>query len=140
MDLKKRLAGELVTWLHDADAAREAQAFFERTVQRGQTPDDIPALTVSAADAASKRLSALIVDAGLASSSGEARRLINQGAVRLNDAQIRENVPVSTLSDGVLRVGTPPVRSAVASSRRAIFQIARNCARKWVETFPRQGI
>ena len=105
MNLKKRLAYELVEWLHDADAAREAQAFFERTVQRGQTPDDIPALTVSAADAASKRLSALIVDAGLASSSGEARRLINQGAVRLNDAQIRENVPVSTLSDGVLRVG-----------------------------------
>ena len=105
MDLKKRLAGELVTWLHDADAAREAQAFFERTVQRGQTPDDIPTLTVSAADAASKRLSALIADAGMASSAGEARRLINQGAVRLDDTQIRENVPVSALSDGVLRVG-----------------------------------
>ena len=105
MDLKKRLAGELVTWLHDADAAREAQAFFERTVQRGQTPDDIPILTVIAADAASKRLSALIADAGMASSAGEARRLINQGAVRLDDTQIRENVPVSALSDGVLRVG-----------------------------------
>ena len=105
MDLKKRLASELVTWLHDADAAREAQAFFERTVQRGQTPDEIPTLAVSAANAASIRLSALIVDAGLASSSGEARRLINQGAVRLDDAQIRENVPVSSLSDGTLRVG-----------------------------------
>lgn len=105
MDLKKRLAGELVTWLHDSDAAREAQAFFERTVQRGHTPDDIPILAVSAADAASMRLSALIVDAGMASSSGEARRLIDQGAVRLDDAQIRENAPVASLSDGVLRVG-----------------------------------
>lgn len=105
MDLKKRLAGELVTWLHDSDAAREAQAFFERTVQRGHTPDDIPTLEVSAEDAASMRLSALIVDAGMASSSGEARRLIDQGAVRLDDAQIRENAPVSSLSDGVLRVG-----------------------------------
>ena len=105
MDLKKRLAGELVTWLHDSDAAREAQAFFERTVQRGHTPEDIPTLAVSAADAVSMRLSALIVDAGMASSSGEARRLIDQGAVRLDDAQIRENAPVSSLSDGVLRVG-----------------------------------
>ena len=41
----------------------------------------------------------------MASSAGEARRLIDQGAVRLDDTQIRENAPVSSLSDGVLRVG-----------------------------------
>ena len=105
MELKKRLAGELVEWLHDAEAAREARAFFERTVQGGQTPDDIPTVTVSAADAASMRLSALIARAGMAASSGEARRLINQGAVHLDDRRISENVQVATLSAGALRVG-----------------------------------
>ncbi len=105
MDLKKQLASELVRQFHGADAAREAQAFFERTVQGGQAPDDIPTLEVSAEEADSKRLSDLIVGAGLASSSGEARRLIDQGAVRLDDLAVAGNLAASELSSGVLRVG-----------------------------------
>ena len=105
MDIKKRLAYDLVTQFHGADAARDAQGFFERTVQSGATPDDIPSLVVSTADASARRLSDLIVEAGFARSSGEARRLIDQGAVRLDDSQIGQNVPASALSSGVLRVG-----------------------------------
>ena len=105
MDIKKRLAHDLVTQFHGSDAAHDAQEFFERTVQSGETPDDIPSLVVSAADVSARRLSDLIVEAGFAASSGEARRLINQRAVRLDDNQITQNVPASSLTSGVLRVG-----------------------------------
>ena len=105
MDLKKRLAGDLVAQFHGADASQEARGFFERTVQGGEAPDEIPTLAVSGEDVATKRLSDLILDAGLARSSGEARRLIDQGAVRLDGRQIAENVAASSLASGVLRVG-----------------------------------
>ena len=105
MDIKKRLAHDLVTQFHGPAAAQDAQGFFERTVQSGETPDDIPTLVVSAGDADAQRLSDLIVETGFAASSGEARRLINQGAVRLDDRQITQNVPASSLVSGVLRVG-----------------------------------
>ena len=105
MDLKKRLAGDLVAQFQGADAAQEARGFFERTVQGRDVPDDIPTLVVAGEDVATKRLSDLILDAGLARSSGEARRLIDQGAVRLDGRQIAENVAASSLASGVLRVG-----------------------------------
>jgi tyrosyl-tRNA synthetase len=105
MDIKKRLAYDLVTQFHSSDAAQDAQSFFERTVQSGETPEDIPTLAVPTSDMESRRLSDLIVEAGFAASSGEARRLINQGAVRLDDSQIGQNVPASSLASGVLRVG-----------------------------------
>ena len=105
MDIKKRLAHDLVTQFHGSAAAQDAQGFFERTVQSGETPDDIPTLEVSAGDADARRLSDLIVEAGFAASSGEARRLVNQGAVRLDDRQITQNVPASSLVSGILRVG-----------------------------------
>ena len=41
MELKKRLAREIVAQFHDADAAREAEAYFERTVQQRELPEDI---------------------------------------------------------------------------------------------------
>ena len=105
MDLKKRLAGDLVAQFQGADAAQEARGFFERTVQGRDVPDDIPTLVVAGEDAGAKRLSDLILDGGLARSSGEARRLIDQGAVRLDGRQIAENVAASSLASGVLRVG-----------------------------------
>ena len=105
MDLKKRLATDLVTQFHGQAAAAEAREFFERTVQSGETPGEIPLLVVSAEDARTKRLSNLIVEAGLASSASEARRLVDQRAVRLDGGQLRENVAASELVSGVLRVG-----------------------------------
>ena len=105
MDLKKRLAHDLVAQFHGSTAALEAREFFERTVQGREVPDEIPTLVVAGEDAGAKRLSDLILDAGLTRSSGEARRLIDQGAVRLDGRQISENVAASELDSGVLRVG-----------------------------------
>ena len=105
MELKKRLARELVAWLHNAEASRDAEAHFERTVQRRELPQEVPEYALPV-DLGQKRLSDLVLGAGLASSSAEARRLIDQGAVRVNDERADSNGPASGLKPGdVIRVG-----------------------------------
>jgi tyrosyl-tRNA synthetase len=107
MDLKKRLAGELVRQFHDADAARAAQEYFERTVQGGESPDDIPSYELRpASELAGKRLSHILVEAELASSTSEARRLINQGAVQVDGEKVTSDSSARDLASGsVLRAG-----------------------------------
>ena len=109
MELKKRLARELVTQFHDAEQAAAAERSFERTVQQGETPDEMPVFTLPpAADLQGMRLSRLLVEAGLASSGGQARRLIDQGAVSVNGETVRGNTAADALglaAGDVLRVG-----------------------------------
>ena len=117
MEPKKRLAWEITSQFHDAPAADGAQQNFERVVQRRDLPDDIPDFTPPQPgyfQEAGKRLSNLIVDAGLASSAAEAKRLINQGAVQLipqatGEAQaLDRDHPLSELArtgSDVLKVG-----------------------------------
>jgi len=68
--------------LHGEEAAVEAEEHFERTVQRKETPDDIPEWSLDGAE----RLLDVVVAAGLASSRREARRLFDQGAVQVDGA------------------------------------------------------
>ena len=107
MEPKKRLARELVAQFHDADSALSAEKYFERTVQRQETPGEIATFELPSPEALEgKRVSDILVDAGLAASSSEARRLIDQGAVRMDDETVPANVAATTLRAGsVLRVG-----------------------------------
>ena len=52
-----------------------------------------------------QKLSNLLVDSEMVSSAGEARRLIQQGAVKLDDQSVNKNVLCSELSPGILKVG-----------------------------------
>ena len=91
MDLKKRLAREITAQFHDGHAANTAQEHFERVVQGRGLPDNIPdfiepSLAQYEVDPG-RRLSNLIFDAGLATSTTEAKRLISQGAIEvINDS------------------------------------------------------
>lgn len=106
MELKKRLARELTAQFHDAAAAREAERAFERTVQRGALPDDIAEYALPPREAlASMRLSRLMVDAGVAESVAEARRLINQGAVQLDGERVTVDAADAVAAGGALRAG-----------------------------------
>ena len=106
MELKKRLARELVAQFHDAGAATDAERNFERTVQGGQIPEDIPEFALPAPDALARmRLSRLLVDAGLASSAGEARRLVSQGAVQIDGERVSEDSTAGIEVGAVLRAG-----------------------------------
>ena len=105
MELKKRLAHDLVAQFHGNKVANESQIHFEQTIQRRQLPDEIPTYTMSPS-VQTKRLSDLIVETGLAQSSGEARRLVDQGAVRVNDEKLEKNIPATSLNAGdIIRVG-----------------------------------
>ena len=97
MELKKRLARELVAQFHDADAAREAEGHFERTVQGGERPDEIEEVWLNRRDFRQPNIPIkvgereLLVDLahlltlmGMASSISEGRRLSEQRAIRVD--------------------------------------------------------
>ena len=107
MELKKRLALEIVAQFHDADAARDAASAFERTFQRGETPDEIHEVDLrNLAPDETPRLSTVLVQAKLARSSSDGARLIKQGSVQVNDVAIPGDAVYLPLKSGdVIRVG-----------------------------------
>lgn len=83
MAVKKDLAATMVAEFHSDAEATAARAEFERVFSKGKLPQDIPELSLAAADD-TILLARLLVDGGLASSNSEARRLIQQGGVRVD--------------------------------------------------------
>ena len=107
MEVKKRLAGELVTQFHSGHAATGAREYFERTVQRRAIPDDIASYELPpASELEVMRLSRILREAKLVASSSEARRLIEQGAVEVNQEKVVADSTASGLMPGdIIRVG-----------------------------------
>lgn len=79
-DAKMRLARELVNLYHNAQAAQEAEENFKQVFQKGQMPNEMEAFKF----ASPASLVSIMVDAGLAPSRSEARRLIKQGGVKID--------------------------------------------------------
>ena len=106
MDLKKRVAKLLVSEYHDTDSAETAQTFFEKTIQGNELPDDILEYNLKT-DLSQKglRLSNILTNSGITSSTGEARRLIEQGAIKLDNETVTSNLDSNQLTKGVLRIG-----------------------------------
>ncbi len=78
--VKQELARHLVAQFHSEEAAREAEAEFEAVFAGGGVPEDVPEKELAGAWTLTKLLTA----ADLAPSNGEARRLIQQGAVSID--------------------------------------------------------
>ena len=89
MDVKKELARTIVGEFHGAASAAEAEHEFERVFSSRNLPSDIPEVSI-AVDGATVLLSKLLVSAGLVSSNSEARRLMEQGAVRVDGEAYRD--------------------------------------------------
>ncbi len=83
---KKRLARTIVTELHSGDAAAQAEAHFEQTVQRREEPEEMPDAPVREG----QPLIDVIVEAGAAPSRREARRLFDQGAVAVDGETVAD--------------------------------------------------
>ena len=82
MEAKKALASELVGRFHGEDAAAKAAHFFEERFQKRTAHEPTPVrVRTSASDV---WICQLIKDVGFASSTSEARRLVAQGAVRVD--------------------------------------------------------
>jgi tyrosyl-tRNA synthetase len=94
-DAKVALAAELTARFHGAAAAEAARADFELRA-RGGVPDDIPEVRL---DGAPLAIGALMKQAGLAPSTSEALRLVEQGGVRVDGVAISDKslrLPVGT--------------------------------------------
>jgi tyrosyl-tRNA synthetase len=98
-DAKAALAFQLVKRLHGDDAARRAEEDFNVRFRRRETPESIPEHVVTNPS----DLVGALVETGLAKSRGVARRLIDQGGVRINGGKAGLDGP---LRDGdVLQAG-----------------------------------
>lgn len=85
-DAKLRLAKEIVTLYHGAEAGVAAEQYFIDTFSKGQTPTEMPSVTASEGMAFTE----LMVLAGVATSKGEARRKVEQGGVSVNDTKLED--------------------------------------------------
>jgi tyrosyl-tRNA synthetase len=123
MELKKRLAREIVSQLYDRKAASEADEEFKKVVQKKEMPKEIPEYRVSFDQFKAVELSRsgrkesytinrinisrLLVSMNLAKSRSEADRLIYQGAVSIDSKVIPNNTMLAyTIKSGsVIKVG-----------------------------------
>ncbi len=101
MRIKKELALEIVKEFHGEDAAQEAAAYFERTVQNKEIPDEIPVVTVSASENLFQ-LADLLVRLGLANSKTEAKRLVEQGGVMIDEERQENPAKEVAIEDSVV--------------------------------------
>jgi len=104
-DIKRRLAREIVTLYHSREDATEAEREFDRVFVRKQNPSEIPECTLTLADGTISILQ-LLTSTKLASSNGEARRLVTQGGVSVSSRKISDpNEIVSPGAGIVVKVG-----------------------------------
>ncbi len=104
IDAKLALARGIVRRSTTADdGARRAEEHFTRVVREGQAPDDVPEIALPNGDPV--HLPAVLVELGIPSTS-EARRLITQGAVRVNGEVVNElDVPRARLEGALVQAG-----------------------------------
>ncbi|MDP1743775.1 MAG: tyrosine--tRNA ligase, partial [Candidatus Amesbacteria bacterium] len=99
MLLKKTLALQIVTELHSVNDAKKAQKYFESTFQQKQTPQDIVTVTVTG-----NNIVDVLIETGLAKSKSEAKRLIEQKGVRVND-QVVTSISYLLTTNSIVNVG-----------------------------------
>ena len=107
-DVKMALAREMVTRFYNGTVAEEAEREFQRMFQGGGLPDEIdePLVRLSGPDGEPTWIVALLVQAGLVPSNSEARRLIQQGAVRVDGERVSDaNARLTTSESHLLQVG-----------------------------------
>ncbi len=88
-DIKLELAHELVARFHDVAAADRAQKNFMSRVSEKAVPQDLP-VKVIAVDGAGLRIANLLKQAGLAGSTSEANRKLEEGAVRIDGFRVSD--------------------------------------------------
>jgi len=104
-DIKFLLGEELVDRFHDRAAAERARKAFIARFQKGAIPDDMPEFELQGA-AGGVPIGYALRDAGLVSGTGEAFRMIKQGAVRLDGEKVADrDISLPPGADVVCQVG-----------------------------------
>jgi len=102
MIYKRKLARKIVELYYDSETAEKAENYFNKVVVGKGIPDDIPTFKLESDDL----IVNVIFNAGILKSKGEARRLIKQGAVKLNSKPIVDiKSTISSKGDQILKIG-----------------------------------
>lgn len=117
-DIKFLLAREIVTRFHDEAAAEQAQKDFISRHRHGRAPDQMPEVVLNCPDAA-LGIAYILRDCGLVSSTSEAIRMVNQGAVRVDGDRI---------SDPRLVLGADGLPKTVQVGKRKFARVILNAA------------
>jgi tyrosyl-tRNA synthetase len=107
-EAKKTLANEATTLLHGREAAEAAAETARKTFEEGALAESLPTVEIAAAefDAGLGALTAF-VRAGLVASTGEARRQIKGGGLRVNDEALNDEksaIGREALRNGVVKL------------------------------------
>ncbi len=108
--VKRDLAKNIVELYYTAEDALAAEEAFDKLFKQHEVPDDIPTYEgeIAVGDDGTVYFAGLLASAGLASSAGEARRLIDGGGVKINDRTLEKkcyNIDPSELAGAIVKVG-----------------------------------
>ena len=94
-DIKLRLAGEIVKTFLGANSAQKAQEYFVTTFSKKEQPDEMPEITPTVYDVAS-----VLVESKVCKSKSEARQVIDQGGVKINEVKVEPNDYTHVVNSG----------------------------------------
>ena len=99
------MAEEIITRFHSLEAATKAREDFIAQFAKGAIPDDIPEHAFQAGEDGYP-IANLLKDAGLCSSTSEAMRMIQQGAVKIDGDKVSDkSLRITAGSEAVFQVG-----------------------------------
>lgn len=98
-DIKLNLAHELVRMYHNIEMADSAKDYFIKTISHKEIPDDVAEFSPS-----DYSLVLVLTESGLASSKSDARRIIEQGGVRI-DGEVVKDVNYRVAPESILQRG-----------------------------------
>jgi tyrosyl-tRNA synthetase len=111
MELKKRLAFDIVSQLHGRESAVQAEENFARVFQKKEIPDEVTECPVSfreqcvpAGDGFNVDIGKLLTTTGQVKSRGEASRLIKQGGVSIDGQKIGDSI-IKIIDGCIIKVG-----------------------------------
>jgi tyrosyl-tRNA synthetase len=106
MEFKKILAYEIVNVIKGEKAAKKAQQTFEKTVQKGEAPEDMIEITIEDSLRVLDIAKNLVEKSEADFSSGKIKRIIKQGGFSINDKKITNpGKEVKVESDSIIKLG-----------------------------------
>lgn len=119
-EAKKILAFEATKLCHGQEAALAAAETARKVFEEGGVGQDLPVVEVRRADLMGSSMADLFVRAGLSASKGEARRLIEGGGARVNDALVSD--PAAQI-DGAFLNADGPIKLSAGKKKHVLVRV-----------------